>query len=159
RAVASAFAHAVVTAARGHSELMKLHLKVRAVQLVAAASLVFVLPVTGGAPARAAVSPPNFAALLSTKPYARLFTQAGNCAENRNANQLTGSALSAKIAQLQTWYVHVHAEGSNNFLLGDDCQGTGTTTLASKLSAAGLWTSNYRNGSATSQANAGDMNF
>src|SRR5262249_3608808 len=55
--------------------------------------------------------------------------------------------------------VHVHAEGSNNFLLGADCQGTGTTTLASKLSAAGLWTSNYRNGSNTSQANAGDMNF
>jgi hypothetical protein len=108
--------------------------------------------------ARAAA--PNFDALVGTKPYVRMFTETSNCSEIRQMNQLTGSALSSAVADMANWYVHAHAEGSNSMMLGAACQGTGATTMASKLSAAGMWTSNYRNGSYVSQSSmSAPLNF
>ena len=110
---------------------------------------------TGGATAAA----PDFPALLKNDPYLRLFTQVNDCAQVRTANQLSGSALSARLDELTRWYDHFHSEGSNTFVLGNDCKGSSSSTLAQKLADRGAWTSNYRNGSFVSQANAGQMNF
>ena len=111
--------------------------------------------VSGGASAAA----PDFPALLPNTPYLRLFTQVNDCLAVRNANQLTGAALTARLDELTRWYVHFHSEGSNTWSLGKDCQGSSPTTLASKLSDRGVWTSDYRNGSFVSQANQGQINF
>ncbi|HEY6567312.1 MAG TPA: Ig-like domain-containing protein [Actinomycetota bacterium] len=110
---------------------------------------------TGGATAAA----PDFPALLKNDPYLRLFTQVNDCAQVRAANQLSGAALSDRLDELTRWYDHFHSEGSNNFVLGNDCKGSSSSTLAKKLADRGAWTSNYRNGSFVSQANAGQMNF
>src|SRR5689334_13361649 len=94
----------------------------RGAWLIAALALTLVvsllLPIGTGGSASAAVTPPNFAALLSTRPYARLFSEASNCRDNRTVNELTGSALTARIAQLASWYVHVHGEASASLPLG-----------------------------------------
>ena len=98
-------------------------------------------------------------ALLRTSPYLPLFTEENNCYDVQKVNQLTGTTLEARLAQIDSWYVHVHSEGSNNFPLGNDCKGSSSTSLASKLSARGVWASNYRNGSYISQAQQGQVNF
>ena len=130
----------------------------RLIGTVLASLLVFqVASAIGSGEASAAA--PNFPALLPDHPYLRLFTQVNDCLEVRTANQLTGTALSARLDELTRWFVHFHSEGSNGWILGKDCQGSSTTTLASKLSGQGAWTSNYRNGSFVSQANQGQVNF
>ncbi len=122
-----------------------------ALALTLVAALLAVAPTVG---AGAAAS-----SFLGTKPYLRLFTQAGDCMQIINANNLMGSALTAKLDELTSYYVHFHSEGSNNFQLGKDCQGSSPTTFASKLAGRGAWVSNYRNGSFVSQANLGQINF
>ena len=122
-----------------------------ALALTVVAALLAVAPTVG---AGAAAS-----SFLGTKPYLRLFTQAGDCMQIINANNLTGSALTTKLDELTSYYVHFHSEGSNSFQLGKDCQGSSSTTFASKLAGRGAWASNYRNGSFVSQANVGQINF
>ena len=124
-----------------------------AVLALALVTMVLAIAPTGGADAAAPSS------LLGTKPYLRLFTQVGDCQQIIAANQLSGSALTAKLDELTSYYVHFHSEGSNSFQLGSACRGSSSTTLASKLAARGVWVSNYRNGSFVSQANAGQINF
>jgi hypothetical protein len=92
-------------------------------------------------------------------PYLRLFTEVGDCSQVLAVNQLSGNTLATRLEQLRRWYVHFHSEGSNQFILGNTCRGSSTSTLAEKLSQKGTWTSNYRNGSFVSQANAGQVNF
>jgi hypothetical protein len=99
------------------------------------------------------------ATYLGTRPYLRLFTQVNDCAQIRTANQLTGSALEARLSELTGWFAHLHSQGSNSWLLGKDCQASSSTTLATKLAARGVWVSNYRNGSFVSQATSGQVNF
>ncbi len=90
----------------------------------------------------------------SDRPFVRLFTEVNHPTVIRNANN------AASINQLKQWYVHVHAEGSNTFPLGDASRTSGSdTTFAYKAAQAGLWTSNYRNGSYVSQANSDQVNF
>ena len=120
---------------------------------LALATTVLTIAPTGGADA---VAPSSF---LGTTPYLRLFTQVGDCQQITAANQLSGSALTAKLDELTSYFVHFHSEGSNSFQLGSACQGSSATTLASKLAARGVWVSNYRNGSFVSQANVGQINF
>ena len=110
---------------------------------------------SGGASAAA----PDFPALLPNQPYLRLFTQVNDCLAVRNANQLTGRRSPRASTSSPGGTSHFHSEGSNGWLLGKDCQGSSSTTLASKLSDRGAWTSNYRNGSFVSQANQGQVNF
>ncbi len=108
------------------------------------------------APAAQATDPST---LLGQTPYVPLFTQVNDCAQVRAVNQLTGSALEARLDELARTYVHFHSEASNVFLLGRNCQGSSPTTLAAKLAAKGAWVSNYRNGSFVSQASPGQVNF
>ncbi|MGZ8578577.1 MAG: putative glycoside hydrolase [Actinomycetota bacterium] len=111
-------------------------------------------------PTAASARPPNFDRLLKNKPYVRLWTEANACGENAAVNGLAGSARRARIASLTRWYRHFNSQGSNRFLLGRDCRGRGSTTLASKLAARGAWVSNYRNGSFASQASrTASLNF
>jgi hypothetical protein len=118
-------------------------------------SVALLAVVANGLPLRAgAASTPDFASLRRATPYVRLFTEAGNCAENRTANNLAGPALDAQLAQLTGWFTHFHGEASAQFHLGEVCRGASATTLAAKLSARGAWVSNYRNGSYVSQASA-----
>jgi hypothetical protein len=109
-----------------------------------------------GLPLRSAgAATPDFASLRRDTPYVPLFTETGNCAEIRTANNLAGADLDPRLAQLTRWFTHFHGESSAQFLLGDACRGASATTLAGKLSARGAWVSNYRNGSYVSQASAG----
>jgi hypothetical protein len=111
-------------------------------------------------PTAASARPPNFDRLLKNKPYVRLWTEANACGENAAVNGLAGSARNARIASLTRWFRHFNSQGSNRFLLGRDCRGRGSTTLASKLAARGAWVSNYRNGSFASQASrTASLNF
>jgi hypothetical protein len=91
-------------------------------------------------------------------PYVRMWTEVNNPQEARAVNQLTGDALTRRIDELVSWYVHFHAEASNQFPMGDASKGTSPTTLASKLAARGVMVSQYRNGSYVSQANIGQLN-
>ena len=110
------------------------------------------------APAQAAA--PNFGSLLRSKPYVRLWTEANACRQIANTNSLTGAKLDARLRALTTWYRHFNSQGSNRFLLGRDCDGRSTSTLAAKLAARGAWVSNYRNGSFVSQSSrSADLNF
>ncbi len=104
-------------------------------------------------PASAAVAAaPNFERLLATQPFARLWTEANSCAAISETNSLTGEALDTKLEELTRWYRHFNAQASNRFVLGRDCRGTSSSSLATKLTARGAWVSNYRNGSSTSQS-------
>jgi hypothetical protein len=90
----------------------------------------------------------------SSKPYARLFTEVGDCRGILEANNLTGAALEARLAELTRWYVHLDTQTAGKFLFGESCQGKSDTTLAAKLTPLGAKVSNYRNGSAVSQASS-----
>lgn len=116
-----------------------------------AAAAVSVGLIAAPAPAPAATNSASVPA-LGARPYVRLFTEVKDCAAVLAANNLTGAALDAHLAELTRWYVHFNAQGGNRFTLGDGCQGRSPTTLASKLAAKGAWVSNYRNGSSTNQA-------
>jgi hypothetical protein len=121
--------------------------------LVVVASLVF--PVT-----TATAAAPNVDRLLAARPYIRLWTEANSCRQVSNANSLSGAALDRRLDQLVRWFDHFNSQGSNRFLLGRDCTGSGSSTLASKLTARGAWVSNYRNGSFTSQSSrSANLNF
>src|SRR5262245_54984077 len=95
----------------------------RSARFLAALVVTLLVPISTGGSATAAVTPPDFNALLSTRPYARLFSEATNCKDNRTVNELTGAALTARLAQLASWYVHMHGEASATLPLGSSCQG------------------------------------
>lgn len=98
--------------------------------------------------------------LLRDRPYVPLFTDARDCRQIIQTNELTGAALDQRLAEIGRWYRHVHAEGSNSFTLAGVCQGRSSTTLAQKLSARGIWASQYRNGSYVSQSSrSAPLNF
>ena len=89
-------------------------------------------------------------------PYIRLFSELNNASEAKSVNNATG------VEQLKTWYKHVHGEASspNSFSLGNTTKTSASdTTLAKKLSDAGVWSSQYRNGSYVSQSNSGEPLF
>ncbi len=88
----------------------------------------------------------------------RLFTEVSRCDPVRALRQLAPEERAARIRDLATWYEHVHAESSNQFLLGGGCGAADSPTVAQQLSDAGLWVSNYRNGSYVSQARKGEVN-
>src|SRR3954468_3352510 len=96
----------------------------------------------------------DFSGLRRSPPYVPLFTETNNCSEIKTVNNLTGTELDSRLAQLTSWFRHFHGEASAQLFLGDLCQGASSTTLASKLAARGAWVSNYRNGSYVSQATA-----
>ena len=126
------------------------------------ALLVPALAVTAVVPtmAPAAAAAPDVDLLLAERPFVTLWTEANVCPEAAAVNSLTGTALDRQLDQLARWFRHVNAQGSNRFVLGRDCMGTGWSTLASKLTARGLTVSNYRNGSYTSQSSrSADLNF
>lgn len=89
---------------------------------------------------------------LLTEPFVPMFTDAQNCRENIEVNNLSGAALDARLDDVDRWYDHVHAEASNKFLIGSECKGASPTSLASKLTARGITASQYRNGSYVSQS-------
>lgn len=91
------------------------------------------------------------AGITGEHPYIRLFTQAGVGSQQANTT--------AGVGELALWYRHVHAETANTFPLGDESKTSAAdTTLAAKLVAAGVWASNYRNGSYVSQADSWQVN-
>ena len=112
------------------------------------------------APATARAAAPNFDRLLRSRPYAGLWTEANSCHEVAQANSLAGAVLDRRLDLLTRWFRHLNSQGSNRFLLGRDCVGSGSSTLAAKLAARGVWVSNYRNGSFTSQSSrSASLNF
>ena len=118
------------------------------------------LVATLGVPTAASAAAPNFGRLLSSRPFARLWTEANSCEQVSRANSLTGAQLDRRLDDLVRWFRHFNSQGSNRFLLGRDCIGSGSSTLAAKLAARGAWVSNYRNGSFTSQSSrTADLNF
>src|SRR2546425_8016761 len=79
--------------------------------------------------------PDGSGALRRDTPFVPLFTEANDCGENTAVNNLAAAALQARLAELHRWFVHFHAEASDQFLLGAGCQGRSPTTLATKLAA------------------------
>src|SRR4051812_28521166 len=75
----------------------------------------------------------DFSGLRRSTPYVPLFTEAGNCTENKSVNNLTGPDLDARLSQLTSWFRHFHGEASAQLFLGDICRGASSTTLAAKL--------------------------
>ncbi len=61
------------------------------------------------------------------------------------------SDVDARIAALAARFVRIHGESSKPILMGDQYKGASLTTLAEKLSAAGIKTSNYGHGSYVEQ--------
>lgn len=104
--------------------------------------------------ARHAAAAPDFSSVRRSTPYARLFTQMDHPWQIRQINELSGAALDDRLSELTSWYVHFHAEASNQFAFGTVGQGNSPTTLAAKLSERGAMVSNYRNGSYVSQSSA-----
>lgn len=103
---------------------------------------------------------PDFGALRRPTPYVRLWSEANSCSQNGQVNGLTGSALTSRLTEIDRWFRHLNSQGSNRFLLGRDCRGRGTGTLAAKLTARGVLVSNYRNGSYVSQSSrSASLNF
>ncbi|MCA1674058.1 MAG: hypothetical protein LC799_18295, partial [Actinobacteria bacterium] len=92
------------------------------------------------------------------RPFVPLFTEVARCDAVRAFVQTSPQDQAAHIRDLATWYVHVHAESSNQFLLGKDCGASAGPTAAQQLANVGVWVSNYRNGSYVSQARMGDVN-
>lgn len=89
-------------------------------------------------------------------PYVRLFSELNNSSEAKAAN------TDQKVAELKTWYKHIHGEASNpnSFSLGNATKKDASDkTFAKRLADAGIWSSQYRNGSYVSQANSGDPLF
>lgn len=91
-----------------------------------------------------------------TTPYVRLFSELNNPGEAKTAN------TDQKVAELKTWYKHIHGEASNpnSFSLGNATKKDASDkTFAKRLAEAGVWSSQYRNGSYISQANSSDPLF
>lgn len=109
------------------------------------------------------------APVASTNPYIApnaagggLFCQGEQTGPLNTSNNLTGTALTAFIADMKRWYKHCHSDQSNyvnqtnvstrGWVWGRGSQGASATTIATKLAAEGIMVSQYRNGSYTSQA-------
>ncbi len=82
-----------------------------------------------------------------TKPYIPLLTEVTDCNQIKAVNNLTGTALADRLAELSRWYAHFNGQADGWFPMGQNCIGQSSTTLAAKLSAAGAIVSNYRNSS------------
>lgn len=97
------------------------------------------------------------APLLRSVPMVRLWTEVNSSGRGAAINAAADAA--AQAAQLAGWYVHAHAEASNQFPMGDSTKSGSGPTIAARLAALGMHTSQYRNGSYISQASAGQVNF
>jgi len=119
-----------------------------------------VMIATLAAPSTARAAAPDFDALRTRSPYVPLWTQVVACHRVEHVNGLTGDVSDRRLDALVRWFGHFNSQVSNRFLLGRDCIGSSTSTLATKLAARGVWVSTYRNGSSTSQSNpSANLNF